>query len=343
MTDDRLSPLIRDAAQPVAEWDRPSRAVFEAEIAPMNRPAILRGVFADWPAVRLATDPQALAAFVGPFGNGTPVNAFRLPAAADGRIGYTDDLTGFNFERLSIALPELLSAIGSWSDGDDIYYAGGVNVPAHLPDFAIAHQNPFIDQQTEHLMSVWLGGPARVPAHWDLPRNIAGVVMGRRRFTLFPIEQIPNLYIGPIDRTPAGQPCSLVDFYNPDTDQFPKFSEAARHAVTAELDPGDALYIPSLWVHHVENLSPMGMLVNFWWRDGPAHMFTPTLTMMHALLSIRDMPKAERLAWRHLFDHYIFQTGDDPVAHIPEQARGVLGEMTPQRVAELQRYLKDRL
>ena len=42
------------------------------------------------------------------------------------------------------------------------------------------------------------------------------MVAGRRRFTLFPPEQVANLYIGPLDLTPAGQPVSLVDQAQPD-------------------------------------------------------------------------------------------------------------------------------
>jgi hypothetical protein len=34
-----------------------------------------------------------------------------------------------------------------------------------------------------------------------------------------------------------------------------------------ELEPGDALHIPSMWYHHVEGLEPFNMLVNYWWRE----------------------------------------------------------------------------
>src|SRR5438046_2841198 len=87
-------------------------------------------------------------------------------------------------------------------------------------------------------------GRASPPA--ALPHKLASVTAGSRRCTWIPIEQIDNLYIGPIDNKLAGQPISLVDFAQPDFERFPKFREAIAHAEIAELEPGDTLYMPSL-------------------------------------------------------------------------------------------------
>ena len=38
-------------------------------------------------------------------------------------------------------------------------------------------------------------------------------------------------------------------------------------AFSAELQPGDAIFIPSLWWHQVESLSAVNGLVNYWWTD----------------------------------------------------------------------------
>jgi hypothetical protein len=58
------------------------------------------------------------------------------------------------------------------------------------------------------LASIWIGNRTRIAAHYDLPDNVAVVAAGHRRFTLFPPEQVRNLYVGPVDftRRPAGQP-----------------------------------------------------------------------------------------------------------------------------------------
>src|SRR6185295_10671014 len=94
----------------------------------------------------------------------------------------------------------------------------------------------------------------RIAAHHDLPDNLACVVAGRRRFTLFPPEQLNNLYVGPLDFTPAGQPISRVDIDTPDLETYPRFAEALNAARRAELGPGDAVYIPALWWHDVLSL-----------------------------------------------------------------------------------------
>ena len=88
---------------------------------------------------------------------------------------------------------------------------------------------------------------------------------------LFPSGQIKNLYVGPLDFTLSGQAISLVDFHAPDFERFPRFKLALQHAQVAELEPGDAIYIPSLWFHHVESFDPLSILMNYWWRPHDAY------------------------------------------------------------------------
>jgi hypothetical protein len=91
------------------------------------------------------------------------------------------------------------------------------------------------------------------------------VVSGRRRFTLLPPEQVRNLYLGPLDFAPTPTPISLVSFRSPDFERFPRFHDALAAAEAAELEPGDALYIPSVWWHHVESIGVLNAMVNYWW------------------------------------------------------------------------------
>lgn len=330
----------------VTEWTGVDARRFAQEIQPRHEPAILRGLAADWPVVRAARESrESLVAYLRGFDSGAPVDFFEAAPEIGGRLGYTDDLLGFNFERRQLDLAAFLDAVLAQADepAPVSLYAGAIRIPIATPGLLEHNHHALLNPQIEQLASLWIGNRVQTAAHFDLPQNIAVAVAGRRRFTLFPIDQLPNLYVGPLDRTPAGQAISLVDFHRPDFERFPRFREAQRHARIATLEPGDALYLPSLWWHHVETLDPFGVLMNFWWREAPAFMFTPMITLMHSLLSIRDLPDDERAAWRTVFDHYIFRVNGDPLEHLPAEARGILGELTPEKVARLRHYLAKSL
>lgn len=326
----------------IAALDGVTREQFEQEIVPAGKPVVLKGLIGDWPIVAAGRrSPEQLAVYLKGQPVGPPVQAwFGAPDIA-GRFGYSDGLDGFNHERRLLPLHELIDYLLAHRNEPATFsaYAGGVSLARHLPALLAALPMPLLEQGREMLVSLWLGSRTSTAAHWDVPQNLACVVLGKRRFTLFPIEQVGNLYVGPLDFTPAGQPISLVDFAVPDFERFPKFREAMAAASVAELDPGDALYVPSLWWHHVESLDAMGVMINFWWRDGPAYLMTPLLTLFHALLTLRELPDVERAAWRVFFDHYIFGVNGDPMEHLPEQARGVFGKMTPDLVLRLKTIL----
>jgi len=279
--------------------------------------------------------------------SGRPIESFHGDPSMAGLFNFTEDLSQFNFDRKQHGLGEFLQLITDTkrSERSRYCYAGAINVPHHLPDFGPTHPIPLLAQATEQLTSVWLGTETRIPAHWDLPQNLACVAIGRRRFTLFPIDQVDKLYIGPLDITLAGQPSSLVDPYAPDLARFPRFAEAMPHGLCAELGPGDVIYIPSLWLHHVESLDPIGMLVNFWWRaTGTGHQFTPMHSLFHAILSLRSLPQKERDAWRTLFDQYIFRPeSHDSVSHLPPAKQGVLGQLSETQREKLKKFLASQL
>lgn len=327
---------------PIRSWENVDAKTFRDEIVALKEPAVLRGLVANWPAVKKAQESStALANYLSSFGAAHAVNAFIGDPDIKGRFFYDKEFKGFNFERRELSLGELLATLLQHmndTDGPSIY-AGAIPLKDKLSGIVEQNANLLLGDGVEQLVSIWIGNRGQTATHWDLAQNIACVVGGRRRFTVFPPDQLKNLYIGPLDVTLAGQPVSLVDLHNPDFDRYPLFRLALENAQSAELGPGDAVYIPSMWFHHVSALDALGVLINFWWRESAPYMFTPMLTLMHALLSIRDLPEDERESWKRMFDHYIFESNREPMAHVPEHARGFLGPMTPDRVGRLRAYL----
>jgi len=272
-----------------------------------------------------------------------PVVATVAAPAAGGRLFYNDDLSGLNFRQEQIPLGMVLDTLLKYAGhpSPPMIYVASTTIDTWLPGFRNDNDLPLEGRDT--LASIWIGNRTRIAAHQDVPDNIACVVAGRRRVTLFPPDQLRNLYIGPLDFTPAGQAVSLVDFAAPDLERFPRFAEAMRHAQVAELEPGDAVLIPSMWWHHMEGLEPFNVLVNYWWRDVPDWMDTPMNVLMYALMTLRDLPAHERDAWKDVFRHYVFEADADTAGHIPEQARRLLAPLDEARARELRARLLKRI
>ncbi|MGK2925497.1 MAG: cupin-like domain-containing protein [Lysobacterales bacterium] len=314
------------------------------EVLEPTRPVLLRGLVRDWPAVRASRQSAAAAAnYLRGFYVDATVNAVRVDPRHHGRVFYNEDLTGFNYETLRVRLDSVLDELQRLGTDPDpaTLYVGSTTVDTCLPGFRA--ENDIRLGDASPLVSIWLGNRSRVAAHFDLPDNIACCVAGRRRFTLFPPGEIDNLYPGPIDFTPAGQTISMVDFHAPDLERFPRFAQALENAQLAELEPGDALVIPSLWWHHVEAADSFNVLINYWWRRTPLYMDPPANVLDYALLALRDLPARQRAAWHDIFRYYVFEFEDDRVAHLPADRRGVLGPLDEGQARRLRAQIRNRL
>ena len=318
--------------------------VIDSAVLSSTEPVLLKGLVADWPIVRAARQsPQAAAEYIRSFYSGKPVTASFAPPEIEGRIGYNDDFTGFNFEVATVDLDSFFDRLFAHIDDSrpPASYIGSTLVDSWFPGFR--RENDLDVGDDRALVSLWIGNQIRVSAHFDFPDNVACCVAGRRRFTLFPPDQLENLYVGPWDRTPAGQAISLVDLRNPDFERFPRFRDALQTAQEFELEPGDALFLPSMWWHNVEGLDGLNMLVNYWWRSTPHYMGTPFNVLKHALLALRGLRPEQREAWRQILDYYVFSPDDEATAHMPERARGILGPMDERMARQLRAELLNLL
>jgi len=312
---------------------------FREEILPAGRPVVLKELVKHWPAVRAGREsPRALADYLRGFDRGKQVAVLEGPPSIRGHFFYREDMRGMNFERrpatISATIERLLAQAGD--PNPPALYIESTPTPEHLPPFAGENINPLLPPAVTP--RVWIGNTLVVQTHFDLSSNIACVVGGRRRFTLFPPEQLPNLYVGPIEFNISGPPISMVPLRNPDLARFPRFAEALASSQVAELGAGDALYIPFGWWHHVEALEPFNVLANYWWNDA-RQTGSPFDCMLHAILSLRDLPPEQRAVWHTLFEHYVFTSGDQSLAHLPREQRGMLGPPSPERTQAIRAIL----
>lgn len=323
----------------------PRKFDFDAMVA-RGTPFVLRGFVRDWPIVKLALQSDtAFAQRLAELDSGTDITTLLIEPEAEGIIGYKPDFSDFNYQHFKVPLTLGLQRLAQYSQRERAPGLVVQSVPVRecLPGLLDDHALPFLDPRIEPRL--WIGNRTVTPTHFDSQQNIACVVCGTRRFTLFPPQQLPNLYVGPLDYAPTGAAISLARLDQPDDPRYPRLKQALAAAQAADLDEGDAIYIPPLWWHHVESLEQLNALVNYWWNpvDVPGWVSGHgRAALFHCLLAFRALPPEQRAAWRNLLDYYVFGD-DDATAHIPETRRGVLGPLTAETAAQLREYARRNL
>jgi ribosomal protein L16 Arg81 hydroxylase len=111
-----------------------------------------------------------------------------------------------------------------------------VRVLDHILDPVLAQSQIFL----------WFGpGGTVTPLHHDTMNILLAQVYGRKRLTLIPSFQTPYVY------NRAGV-YSAVDCEKPDYKRFPLFRKATKLKIL--LEPGQVLFIPVGWWHHVRSI-----------------------------------------------------------------------------------------
>jgi len=330
--------------QQIDEWQSIDRAVFENEIFPANRPAVLKGLLRNWPSVQAGRQSHKhVVDYFNRLDTGGEVNVVIGPPEIGGRFFYTDDYESFNFESKDMTIRMALGILASLAEDPrpPAIALQAMHIPDIMPSFLEDNTMPLLDSDVAPRM--WMSNRSMIATHFDNNHNIACVVSGSRRFTVFPPEQLTNLYLGPLLRTPGGTPISVVDLREPDFKKFPRFRQALESAQEAVLEPGDAIYIPILWWHGVESLDPLNILVNYWWNDTLAAHHKPIVALIHSVALMSGLPAEQREVWRAFFDYFAFQAEGDPAAHLPSELRDVLGDLSAADRDQILLFVAERL
>ncbi len=298
-----------------------------------GKPVFMPGLVKQWPLVQAAGgSEQEVMQQLAQHDSQQSFLCYQGPPQINARFGYNNEATGFNFNSYRTNFAQVLQTIRSELEKTehDYLYVNSLKLNDGFPGLAASHSLRFDHPEfagNQPVAKIWLGTESVAAAHFDQPKNLACCVAGRRRFTLFAPEQVKNLYPGPLHPTPGGQMVTMANLDEPDFVRHPRIAEALKAAVVVEMEPGDALYYPAMWWHEVAALDRFNVMINFWWMTGQAYQGNPMDAMLHAMMSLRDKPEAEKQAWRDLFDYYVFGNPANVTEHLPAASHGPLGEM----------------
>ena len=267
------------------------------------------------------------------FDNGGQIEAFVGEPAIAGKYYYAEDLKGFNFERRRMRFADALSAIVATHrrSGSPSIYVGFRARHDFLPGFAAQNALPLL---AAHVAPrIWLGHASNVSAHYDAVDNLACVVAGTRRFTLFPRNPStgstwarsttpwrdnPSAWPPPRRRTRRNFRCSARSKIRR---CVPSSSPAMRCICPSSGGTRSSPPRPSMGWSIIGGTPFAG---------GPDAPYTGMLLTM---ITIAERPPAERQAWKAFFDHYVFRSNGHPLAHLPAEQHGLLGPLKPTTTA----------
>lgn len=328
----------------VEEFRNVSTKQFFQDIIPKNKPVIIKGLVDHWPIIKESKQSSLkLYQYLSKKSvkSDNKVQTFEASKSIKGRYFYQDTTLKYNFTEKSQSFSQAIKTIYELTqqqNSDLSVYTGSIASFSHVKGFVEENPHPFqLNPKIEPRF--WLGNSSTVSTHYDEFDNIACLVSGKRTFTLFPTEQVKNLYPGPIDRSPAGAPMSMVDIDNPDFNKHPKYKEALNHALIAELEPGDGFYNPPLWWHNVRSTGDFCMLVNYFWLNDNRKLESPMNTLLHGLYTLSHLSDAERNNWKQLIDYFVFKTEGEPMAHLPDFDRGIFKDVDPQQAYDVRDYM----
>jgi ribosomal protein L16 Arg81 hydroxylase len=233
---------VRSAAkfQTVERRSNVPREEFRDKYYAANRPVILLDLMKEWTA-RTLWNPEYLRAKCGN----------EMVEVMTGRN--LDPRYEINAELHKTVMPfgQYIDQITQNGAGNDWYLVANNNVlhrqgMRHLYKDIVVFPEYLDDNNLDGGVFFWFGPAGTVtPLHHDVMNVLMAQVCGRKRVTLIPSEQIHRVYndIGVY---------SQVDCEKPDYQKFPEFRNVQMQRFV--LKPGEVLFIPVGWWHHVRSL-----------------------------------------------------------------------------------------
>lgn len=255
----RLEALDGDGAEPPRHHCLPAERFFREHYV-AHRPALISGLIDRWPA-RRSWSLDHLEALLG-----NPLIEVQSGREADPAYEQRSP-----DHKTLLLLADVLSLLRSDRPTNDLYVTannGAHNRAALAPLWAEIGPIPgYLDGESDRDGFFWMGPRGTItPWHHDLTNNLLVQICGRKRISLVSSSQTALMR-------------NHLHCYStlPDPASLQSLPEAERPKVlSCILEPGDAIFIPVGWWHHVEGLdATIGMsFTNFAWDNDFSSFYT---------------------------------------------------------------------
>ncbi|XP_054286706.1 bifunctional peptidase and arginyl-hydroxylase JMJD5-like [Macrosteles quadrilineatus] len=248
---DRNTPELKVPAVEIPILHSPSLETFSSQHFYPRKPVKISGCMTHWPALRLWEDLQYLLTVAG---------SRTVPVELGSNYAQSD------WSQRLMTLREFISLYitNPTSDSKDIGYLAQHQlfdqVPELRKDIFVPDYCACSEEEGEVDINAWFGPPGTLsPLHHDPKHNLLCQVVGHKRVVLYSPSDTDCLY--PHEGRLLSN-TARVDPEAPDYKLYPKYRNT--QAITCQLNPGDMLYIPPTWWHHVRALD-LSFSVSFWW------------------------------------------------------------------------------
>ena len=163
---------------------------------------------------------------------------------------------------VTLTSKEFFDRIQRPSTGRYHYFTGDID---QLGEWALEDISPIdellLPNPARSSINIWMGQPFVVAhCHYDGYHNFYAQLYGQKKFTLFRPTEWPGLYPYPFLH-PSHAQAQVNLSHLGEGKKFPLSYHLEAYEVV--LNPGDILYMPPLWFHHVESLD-VSISVNVW-------------------------------------------------------------------------------
>src|SRR5262249_2337338 len=177
-----------------------------------------------------------------------------------------------------------------------------------LPAFAqCAPSLPYLRSGASGQRRLRIGAGAQiVNLQCEPTHKLVALLAGDSRITVVPPDNMADMYPAPLESCAGEAIVSRIPLLQFDARRFPCAVRQLAKGRVAELHPGEVLYIPPLWWHHVESNRLTVTIDAVVPPVSRTQLDELTVNLIRGILAYGELPQSLRLRYRAFYHEVLF-------------------------------------